>query len=83
MALDQFVDFLAGRKAKGNCLKPGVGCVFPGQCPSPLEMKCLADSQRDFSPRVNSPKNDDPSLWEPLHSEPTQTTTNALELLRE
>ena len=37
----------------------------------------------EISPRVNSPKNDDPSLWEPLHSEPTQTTTDALELLRE
>jgi putative SOS response-associated peptidase YedK len=36
----------------------------------------------EISPRVNSPKNDDPSLWEPLHSEPTQTTTDVLELLR-
>ena len=44
-----------------------------------------ADEMRmwEISPRVNSPKNDDPSLWEPLHSEPTQTTTDALELLRE
>jgi putative SOS response-associated peptidase YedK len=44
-----------------------------------------ADQMRmwEISPRVNSPKNDDPSLWEPLHSEPTQTTTDALELLRE
>ena len=32
-----------------------------------------------LSPRVNSPKKDDPSLWEPVH---TQTTTDALELLR-
>jgi putative SOS response-associated peptidase YedK len=32
-----------------------------------------ADEMRmgEISPRVNSPKNDDPSLWEPLHSEPT------------
>jgi putative SOS response-associated peptidase YedK len=37
----------------------------------------------EISPRVNSPKNDDPSLWEPLHAEPTETTTDALELLRE
>jgi hypothetical protein len=36
----------------------------------------------EISPRVNSPKNDDPSLWEPVHAEPTQTTTDALELLR-
>jgi putative SOS response-associated peptidase YedK len=34
-----------------------------------------ADQMRmwEISPRVNSPKNDDPSLWEPLHGEPTQT----------
>jgi hypothetical protein len=38
----------------------------------------------EISPRVNSPKNDDPSLWEPFHAEPTQTTTrDALELLPE
>jgi hypothetical protein len=37
----------------------------------------------EVSPRINSPKNDDPSLWEPLHSEPTLTTTHTLELLRE
>src|SRR4029077_11795328 len=48
-----------------------------------------ADQMRmwDISPRVNSPKNDDPSLWEPLHGEPTQRitqrTTDALELLHE
>ena len=44
-----------------------------------------ADQMRmwEISPRVNSLKNDDPSLWEPLHSEPTQTTTATLELLRE
>jgi putative SOS response-associated peptidase YedK len=44
-----------------------------------------ADQMRmwEISPRVNSPKDDDPSLWEPLHAEPTQTTTDALELLRE
>jgi len=39
--------------------------------------------KREISPRVNSPKNDDPSLWEPLHAEPAQTTTDALELLPE
>jgi hypothetical protein len=27
----------------------------------------------EISPRVNSPKNDDPSLWEPLRSEPANT----------
>ena len=37
----------------------------------------------EISPRVNSPKNDDPSLWEHLHREPTQTTTDTLELLRD
>jgi putative SOS response-associated peptidase YedK len=44
-----------------------------------------ADQMRmwEISPRVNSPKNDDPSLWEPLHGEPTQTITDALELVRE
>jgi len=44
-----------------------------------------ADQMRmwEISPRVNSPKNDDPSLWEPLHAEATKTTTDALELLRE
>ena len=36
---------------------------------------------REISPRINSPKNDDPSLCEPLHAEPTKTTTDALELL--
>ena len=43
-----------------------------------------ADQMRmwEISPRVNSPKNDDPSLWEPLHAEPTQTTSDALKLLR-
>jgi hypothetical protein len=42
-----------------------------------------ADQMRmwEISPRVNSPKNDDPSLWEPLHAEATKTTTDALELL--
>src|SRR6516165_4461075 len=42
-----------------------------------------ADQMRvwEISPRVNSPKNDDPSLWEPVHAEPTQT--DALELLPE
>jgi putative SOS response-associated peptidase YedK len=37
----------------------------------------------EISPRVNSPKNDDPSRWEPVHAGPAQTTTDALELLRE
>jgi hypothetical protein len=37
----------------------------------------------EISTRVNSPKNDDPSLWQPLHAQPTQRTTDALELLRE
>src|SRR6516164_5444865 len=32
-------------------------------------------------PDTESP-NDDPSLWEPIHAEPTQTTTDALDLLR-
>ena len=43
-----------------------------------------ADQMRmwEISARVNSPKNDDPSLWEPLHAQ-TQATTDALELLRE
>ena len=36
-----------------------------------------ADQMRmwEISSRINSPKNDDPSLWEPLHAQPTQTTT--------
>jgi putative SOS response-associated peptidase YedK len=37
----------------------------------------------EFSPRVNSPKIDDPSLWEPVLPEATQTTAGELELLRE
>jgi hypothetical protein len=37
----------------------------------------------EISPRVNSPKNDHPSLWEPVHAASTQTTTHELELLRE
>jgi hypothetical protein len=37
----------------------------------------------EISPRVNSPKNDDPLLWEPVHAEPKQTKTDALELLCE
>jgi hypothetical protein len=37
----------------------------------------------EISPRVNSPKKDDSSLWEPVHAEPKQTRTDALELLRE
>ena len=44
-----------------------------------------ADQMRmwEISPRVNRPKNDDPSLWEPVHPQATQTTPAALELLRE
>jgi putative SOS response-associated peptidase YedK len=43
-----------------------------------------ADQMRmwEISPRANSPKNDDPSLSEPLHAEPAPQT-DALELLRE
>jgi len=37
----------------------------------------------EISPRVNSPKNDDSTLWEPLHAEPKQTRTDEFELLRE
>jgi putative SOS response-associated peptidase YedK len=42
-----------------------------------------ADQMRmwEISPRVNSPKNDDPSLWEPLHSEPAKTEAETLELV--
>jgi len=28
----------------------------------------------EISPRVNSPKNDDPSLWEPVYADARQTT---------
>jgi putative SOS response-associated peptidase YedK len=44
-----------------------------------------ADRMRmwEISPRVNSPKNDDPSLWEAVHPQATQTTPDTLELLRE
>ena len=35
----------------------------------------------EISPRVNSPKNDDPSLWESLRSEPAKTEAEALELV--
>jgi putative SOS response-associated peptidase YedK len=44
-----------------------------------------ADQMRmwEFSPRVNSPKNDDPSIGEPVHAGAAQTTSDALELLRE
>jgi hypothetical protein len=35
----------------------------------------------EISLQINSPKNNDPSLWEPVHAEPTQT--EALELLGE
>jgi hypothetical protein len=40
-----------------------------------------ADQMRMWviSHRVNSPKNDDPQLWEPVHAEPPQTTTDTLE----
>jgi hypothetical protein len=33
----------------------------------------------EISSRINSPKNDDPSLWESLHAQPP---TDVLELLR-
>jgi hypothetical protein len=47
-----------------------------------------ADQMRmwEISPRVNSPKNDDPSIHRsgnPLHAEPAQTTTDALVSARE
>jgi len=44
-----------------------------------------ADQTRmwEISPRVNSPKNDDSTLWELLHAEPKQTRTDEFELLRE
>ena len=44
-----------------------------------------ADQMRmwEISPRINSPKNDDPSLWEPIHSEPAGTPTDPFELVRE
>jgi putative SOS response-associated peptidase YedK len=32
----------------------------------------------EISPRVNSPKNDDPSLWEPLRAEAAQTRSDPL-----
>jgi putative SOS response-associated peptidase YedK len=47
--------------------------------PYPAAQMCMWK----ISPRVNSPKNDDPSLWEPFHPEATQKTPDALELLRE
>jgi hypothetical protein len=37
----------------------------------------------EISPRVNSPKNDDPLLWEPIHLEATQRTNDVLELSRQ
>jgi putative SOS response-associated peptidase YedK len=42
-----------------------------------------ADQMRmwEISPRVNSPKNDDPSLWEPLRSEPQNTEAETFELV--
>ena len=50
-----------------------------------LLVPCPADQMRmwEISPRVNTPKNDDPSLWEPVHAEPTQAGIDKLELLRE
>jgi len=32
-------------------------------------------------PDTESPRNDDPSLWEPVHAEPADTKIEALELL--
>jgi putative SOS response-associated peptidase YedK len=46
-------------------------------------LPCGSDANVEISPRVNSQKNDDPSLWEFLHSQPAHTTTDTLELLRE
>ena len=42
-----------------------------------------ADQMRmwEISPRVNSPKNDDPSLWEPLRSEPAKTEAETFVLV--
>ena len=37
----------------------------------------------EISPRVNNPKNDDPSLWESNHSEPVWTRTVPFKLVRE
>jgi hypothetical protein len=53
--------------------------------PKSLLVPYPADQMRmwEISPRVKSPKNDDPSLLEPIHAQPTQTITDALELLRE
>jgi putative SOS response-associated peptidase YedK len=50
-----------------------------------LLLPYAADQMRmwEISPRVNSAGEDDPLLWEPVHAEPTQRTTDALELLRE
>jgi putative SOS response-associated peptidase YedK len=44
-----------------------------------------ADQMRmwEISPRVNSPKSDDPSFWEPIRPGPAQPTTDALELVHE
>jgi len=47
--------------------------------PYPAEQMCMWK----ISPRVNSPKNDDPSLWVPVQAEAAKTTTDTLELLRE
>jgi putative SOS response-associated peptidase YedK len=45
-----------------------------------LSLSCRPDANvGNFPPRVNSPKNGDPSLWEPLHAQPP---TDVLELLR-
>jgi hypothetical protein len=62
----------------------GVGETDDGNLKA-LLLPYPADEMRmwEISARVNSPKNDDPSLWEPFHAQPTETTTDALELLRE
>ena len=61
-------------------IHPRMPVILPG-----LLVPYPADQIRmwEMSPRVNSPKNDDSSLWEPVHPEATQTTPDALELLRE
>jgi hypothetical protein len=67
------------------CLILGLGETIDGGNLTELLVPYPADQMRmwEISPRVNSPKNDDPSLWEPVHPQAIQTTPDALELLRE
>jgi hypothetical protein len=47
-------------------------------------MTTTSKSYADYVVFVESKaKNNDPSLWEPVHPQATQTTPDALELLRE